>query len=74
MAFVQNLLVQMQTRFLVMSKGIVAKIEEMGSKIDKLENNINDLKTEMDAEPTVKLNPEKVYLLMNFHKRATMTD
>ncbi|XP_074557909.1 heat shock factor-binding protein-like [Curcuma longa] len=58
-AFVQNLLVQMQNRFQVMSEGIVAKIDEMGSKIDELEKSITDLKAEMDAEPTVKSNPEE---------------
>ncbi|KAG6517357.1 heat shock factor-binding protein-like [Zingiber officinale] len=58
-AFVQNLLVQMQNRFQAMSEGIVAKIDEMGSKIDELEKSIIDLKAEMDAEPTVKSDPEE---------------
>ncbi|XP_074586028.1 heat shock factor-binding protein-like [Curcuma longa] len=58
-AFVQNLLVQMQTRFQAMSEGIVAKIDEMGSKIDELEKSISDLKAEMDAEPTAKSNLEE---------------
>ncbi|KAG6516733.1 hypothetical protein ZIOFF_027207 [Zingiber officinale] len=58
-AFVQNLLVQMQTRFQAMSEGIVSKIDEMGSKIDELEKSINDLKAEIDAEPTPKSNLEE---------------
>ncbi|KAG6520346.1 hypothetical protein ZIOFF_017395 [Zingiber officinale] len=58
MAFIQNLLVQMQIRFQVMSKDIVEQIDEMGSKIDELEKSISGLKTEMDAEPKVKSNPE----------------
>ncbi|XP_073010517.1 heat shock factor-binding protein-like [Typha latifolia] len=49
-AFVQNLLVQMQTRFQAMSESIVSKIDEMGTKIDELEQSINDLKSEMGSE------------------------
>ncbi|KAJ8480630.1 hypothetical protein OPV22_024357 [Ensete ventricosum] len=58
-AFVQNLLVQMQTRFQAMSEGIVAKIDEMGSRIDELEKSINDLKTEMEADTPIKPNAEE---------------
>ncbi|WJZ86922.1 hypothetical protein VitviT2T_006335 [Vitis vinifera] len=43
-AFVQNLLQQMQSRFQAMSDSI------MGSRIDELEQSINDLRTEMGVE------------------------
>ncbi|XBI81016.1 hypothetical protein VPH35_090018 [Triticum aestivum] len=55
-AFVQNLLGQMQTRFESMSQNIVSKnilicgislFYEMGTKIDELEQSVNDLKAEM---------------------------
>ncbi|EER88219.1 hypothetical protein BDA96_10G140000 [Sorghum bicolor] len=49
-AFVQNLLVQMQTRFQTMSENIISKIDEMGARIDELEQSINDLKAEMGNE------------------------
>ncbi|KAG1364083.1 heat shock factor-binding protein [Cocos nucifera] len=58
-AFVQNLLVQMQTRFQAMSDSIVSRIDEMGSKIDELEQSINDLKAEMGAEGAIKPKPEE---------------
>ncbi|XP_008782055.1 heat shock factor-binding protein [Phoenix dactylifera] len=58
-AFVQNLLVQMQTRFQSMSESIVSKIDEMGSKIDELEQSINDLKAEMGAEVATKPKSEE---------------
>ncbi|XP_020088079.1 heat shock factor-binding protein 1-like isoform X1 [Ananas comosus] len=48
--FVQNLLMQMQTRFQAMSESIISKIDEMGSRIDELEKSINDLKAEMETE------------------------
>ncbi|KAK9161369.1 hypothetical protein Syun_007710 [Stephania yunnanensis] len=64
--FVQNLLQQMQSRFHQMSESIVSKnilfpltciaifnfiaLDEMGSRIDELEQSINELKTEMGAE------------------------
>ncbi|KAJ1258965.1 hypothetical protein BS78_10G116700 [Paspalum vaginatum] len=51
-AFVQNLLVQMQTRFQAMSENIITKIDEMGARIDELEQSINDLKAEMGSEVT----------------------
>ncbi|XP_020089814.1 heat shock factor-binding protein 1-like [Ananas comosus] len=58
--FVQNLLVQMQTRFQAMSESIVSKIDEMGTKIDELEQSINDLKAEMGMEcPPAKPTPEE---------------
>ncbi|OAY65815.1 hypothetical protein ACMD2_00878 [Ananas comosus] len=51
---VQNLLVQMQTRFQAMSESI------MGTKIDELEQSINDLKAEMGMEcPPAKPTPEE---------------
>ncbi|KAF5738717.1 heat shock factor-binding protein 1 [Tripterygium wilfordii] len=49
-AFVQNLLQQMQSRFLAMSESIITKIDEMGKRIDELEHSINDLKVEMSVE------------------------
>ncbi|GMI76043.1 Arabidopsis thaliana heat shock factor binding protein, heat shock factor binding protein [Hibiscus trionum] len=48
--FVQNLLHQMQTRFQTMSDSIIAKIDEMGDRINELESSINDLKTEMGVD------------------------
>ncbi|KMT05973.1 hypothetical protein BVRB_7g164610 [Beta vulgaris subsp. vulgaris] len=48
--FVQNLLQQMQTRFQAMSESIVTKIDEMGNRIDELEESIKDLKAEMGPE------------------------
>ncbi|KAG0576577.1 hypothetical protein KC19_5G090800 [Ceratodon purpureus] len=53
-AFVQNLLLQMQTRFQTMSESIITKIDEMGSRIDDLERSIADLVKETghaDAMP-----------------------
>ncbi|XP_062230047.1 uncharacterized protein LOC133927608 [Phragmites australis] len=49
-AFVQNLLMQMQTRFQAMSENIISKIDEMGLRINELEQSINDLKAEMGSE------------------------
>ncbi|CAN6178461.1 unnamed protein product [Urochloa humidicola] len=49
-AFVQNLLLQMQTRFQAMSENIISKIDEMGMRIDELEQSINDLKAEMGSD------------------------
>jgi len=54
-AFVQNLLIQMQTRFQTMSESIITKIDEMGSRIDELERSIGELVKESghaDALPT----------------------
>ncbi|XP_074348873.1 heat shock factor-binding protein-like [Apium graveolens] len=48
--FVQNLLEQMQARFQTMSESIVSKIDEMGGRINELEQSISELKTEMGAE------------------------
>ncbi|XP_057535947.1 heat shock factor-binding protein-like isoform X2 [Amaranthus tricolor] len=48
--FVQNLLQQMQTRFQAMSESIVTKIDEMGNRIDVLEQSIKELKAEMEPE------------------------
>ncbi|KAL1832916.1 heat shock factor-binding protein [Daucus carota subsp. sativus] len=48
--FVQNLLQQMQARFQTMSESIVTKIDEMGGRINELEQSISELKTEMGAE------------------------
>ncbi|WZZ79127.1 hypothetical protein YC2023_099699 [Brassica napus] len=36
-AFVQNLLQQMQTRFQTMSDSIITKIDDMGGRINELE-------------------------------------
>ncbi|XP_078163680.1 heat shock factor-binding protein-like [Carex rostrata] len=56
--FVQNLLVQMQTRFQAMSESIILKIDEMESKIDDLEKSVNDLKSELGTESTAKIKLE----------------
>ncbi|KAK4374465.1 hypothetical protein RND71_005142 [Anisodus tanguticus] len=48
--FVQNLLQQMQTRFQTMSESIISKIDEMGNRIDELEQSINDLRGEMGQD------------------------
>ncbi|XP_031111806.1 heat shock factor-binding protein [Ipomoea triloba] len=52
--FVQNLLQQMQTRFQAMSESIISKIDEMGNRVDELEQSINDLRAEMgqDGSPS----------------------
>ncbi|KAM0948539.1 putative Heat shock factor binding 1 [Dioscorea sansibarensis] len=42
--FVQNLLQQMQTRFQTIA------LDEMGSRIDELEQSINNLKAEMGTD------------------------
>ncbi|XP_047319516.1 heat shock factor-binding protein-like [Impatiens glandulifera] len=49
-AFVQNLLQQMQARFQTMSESIVTKIDDMGGRINELEQSINDLRAEMGTE------------------------
>ncbi|KAG7547414.1 Heat shock factor binding 1 [Arabidopsis suecica] len=51
-AFVQNLLQQMQTRFQTMSDSIITKIDDMGGRINELEQSINDLRAEMGVEGT----------------------
>ncbi|CAI8615093.1 unnamed protein product [Vicia faba] len=48
--FVQNLLQQMQTRFQTMSDSIISKIDDMGGRINELEQSINDLRAEMGVE------------------------
>ncbi|CAN4123240.1 unnamed protein product [Withania somnifera] len=48
--FVQNLLQQMVTRFQTMSESIISKIDDMGNRIDELEQSINDLRVEMGQE------------------------
>ncbi|KAL2945425.1 Heat shock factor-binding protein [Bienertia sinuspersici] len=55
-AFVQNLLQQMQTRFQAMSESITfgyltaILLDEMGNRIDELEQSIKDLKAEMGPD------------------------
>ncbi|CAH8388047.1 unnamed protein product [Eruca vesicaria subsp. sativa] len=51
-AFVQNLLQQMQTRFQTMSDSIITKIDDMGGRINELEQSINDLRAEIGVEGT----------------------
>ncbi|XP_044498788.1 heat shock factor-binding protein-like [Mangifera indica] len=58
-AFVQNLLQQMQSRFQTMSESIIMKIDEMGSRIDELEQSINDLRSEMGIEGSSPSTPSK---------------
>ncbi|GFP83456.1 heat shock factor-binding protein 1 [Phtheirospermum japonicum] len=40
----------MQSRFQTMSQSIITKIDEMGNRIDELEQSINDLRAEMGQE------------------------
>nr|GMD90937.1 heat shock factor-binding protein 1-like [Ipomoea batatas] len=44
----------MQTRFQAMSESIISKIDEMGNRVDELEQSINDLRAEMgqDGSPS----------------------
>jgi len=51
--FVQNLLQQMQGRFATMSDAIIGRIDEMGHRIDELENSIGELMAQagIDDEP-----------------------
>ncbi|XP_039127605.1 heat shock factor-binding protein [Dioscorea cayenensis subsp. rotundata] len=56
--FVQNLLQQMQTRFQTMSESLIGKIDEMGSRIDELEQSINNLKAEMGTDGVSEAKPE----------------
>ncbi|KAF8084588.1 hypothetical protein N665_0711s0017 [Sinapis alba] len=51
-AFVQNLLQQMQSRFQTMSDSIITKIDDMGGRINELEQSIHDLRAEMGVEGT----------------------
>ncbi|CAN6988454.1 unnamed protein product [Brassica rapa subsp. trilocularis] len=64
-AFVQNLLQQMQSRFQTMSDSIITKnilsffiinsiysLDDMGGRINELEQSINDLRAEMGVEGT----------------------
>ncbi|KAL0762564.1 hypothetical protein Bca101_078715 [Brassica carinata] len=51
-AFVQNLLQQMQSRFQTMSDSIITKNDDMGGRINELEQSINDLRAEMGVEGT----------------------
>ncbi|KAL7200476.1 hypothetical protein ACSBR1_032406 [Camellia fascicularis] len=39
-----------QGRFQTMSESIVTKVDEMGARINELEQSINDLRAEMGAE------------------------
>ncbi|KAH9730365.1 Heat shock factor-binding protein [Citrus sinensis] len=54
--FVQNLLQQMQSRFQTMSDSIAScllnfnVLDEMGNRINELEQSINDLRAEMGVE------------------------
>ena len=48
--FVQNLLQQMQGRFATMSDAIIGRIDEMGHRIDELENSIGELMAQAGIE------------------------
>merc|ERR1712000_161646 len=48
--FVQQLLGQMQTRFQQMSDQIIGRIDEMGTRIDDLENSIGELLKEANDD------------------------
>ena len=45
------MLSQMQTRFTEMNDNIVGRIDDMGKKIDDLENSIGELVQEAQTEP-----------------------
>lgn len=47
---VQSMLTQMQTRFGEMNDNIVGRIDEMGRKIDELEQSIGELVNEAQAD------------------------
>ncbi|CAK8572811.1 unnamed protein product [Lathyrus sativus] len=49
-AFVQNLLQQMQGRFQTMSDSIITKIDDMGCRINELEQTITELRAEIGVE------------------------
>lgn len=48
--FVQSLLQQMQGRFQKMSENIMARMDDMGSKIEELEKSITDLVDQTGVE------------------------
>tara|TARA_B110001452_G_C15140794_1_gene397206 strand:+ start:182 stop:478 length:297 start_codon:yes stop_codon:yes gene_type:complete len=48
--FVQNLLQQMQGRFATMSDAIIGRIDDMGHRIDELENSIGELMAQAGIE------------------------
>ncbi|XP_050943150.1 heat shock factor-binding protein isoform X2 [Cucumis melo] len=48
--FVSSFSFLSQSRFQTMSDSIITKIDEMGSRINELEQSINDLKAEMGVE------------------------
>ncbi|XP_024399731.1 uncharacterized protein [Physcomitrium patens] len=58
-AFVQNLLLQMQTRFQTMSESIITKIDEMGSRIDELERSIGELVKETGHADAISASPSQ---------------
>ena len=47
---VQQMLTQMQTRFQSMSDNIITRIDEMGTRIDALEQSISDLVQEAQTD------------------------
>ncbi|KAK6146175.1 hypothetical protein DH2020_020044 [Rehmannia glutinosa] len=49
-AFVSSILSALQTRFQTMSESIIVVLDEMGNRIDELEQSINDLRAEMGQE------------------------
>jgi heat shock factor-binding protein 1 len=53
------LLEQMQSRFQEMSDSIIGRIDEMGTRIDDLENSISDLMQEAGVEDAKKKSPAK---------------
>eukprot|EP00892_Ulva_mutabilis_P000916 jgi/Ulvmu1/10825/UM069_0062.1 len=57
--FVQNLLEQMQARFQGMSENILARIDEMGGRLDELEKSISDLVQQAGVESSPSGTPEK---------------
>jgi len=49
-AYVQTLLQDMQLRFATMSTTIISRIDEMGARIDALENSIGELMAQAGIE------------------------
>ncbi|XP_073422388.1 heat shock factor-binding protein 1-like protein 1 isoform X3 [Dendrobates tinctorius] len=50
--FAENLLKKLQERFQSMSDQLTERMEEMGSNIDKLQNDVSDLMTQAGIDNT----------------------
>ncbi|XP_059365991.1 heat shock factor-binding protein 1-like protein 1 [Carassius carassius] len=49
-AMMETTMQQLQSRFQNLSKQIISKMDEMGTRIDDLEKNVGDLMTQAGAE------------------------